>query len=158
MQIVPTVFVVIIFFHCLMWSCKTGGYLTTTKQKKVHFSYCLSANELTHWPMGNLNQILWHVIFKQILVIDDWGICFEIALIWMSLDFTDDQSILVQAMAWCRQATRHYLCHCWPRSLSPYGVTRPRLFNHGKYGYTGTNQHFIWTVYVILWAAYLIWF
>ena len=28
-----------------------------------------------------------HVIFKQILVIDDWGICCEIALIWLSLDF-----------------------------------------------------------------------
>ena len=28
-----------------------------------------------------------HVIFKQILVIDGWGISCEIALIWMSLDF-----------------------------------------------------------------------
>ena len=31
-----------------------------------------------------------HVIFKQILMIDGWGISSEIALIWMSLDFTDD--------------------------------------------------------------------
>ena len=45
----------------------------------------------------------------------------------MSLDFTDDQSTLVQVMAWCRQATSHYLSQCWPRSLSPYGVTRPRV-------------------------------
>ena len=67
-----------------------------------------------------------HVIFKQILVIDGWGISCEIALIWMSLDFTDDQSTLVQVMAWCRQATRHYLSQCWPRSLSPYGVTGPQ--------------------------------
>ena len=29
-------------------------------------------------------------------------------------------------MAWCRQATRHYLNQCWPRSLPPYGVTRPQ--------------------------------
>ena len=35
------------------------------------------------------------------------------------------QSTLVQVMAWCRQATSHYLSQCWPRSLSPYGVTRP---------------------------------
>ena len=48
----------------------------------------------------------------------------EIALLWMSLDFTDDQSTLVQVMAWCRQATSHYLSQCWPRSVSPYGVTR----------------------------------
>ena len=67
-----------------------------------------------------------HVIFKRILVIDSWGISCEIALIWMSLDFTDDQSTLVQVMAWCRQATSHYLSQCWPRSLSPYGVTRPQ--------------------------------
>ena len=29
-------------------------------------------------------------------------------------------------MAWCCQATSHYLSQCWPRSLSPYGVTRPQ--------------------------------
>ena len=29
------------------------------------------------------------------LVINGWGISSEIALIWMSLDFTDDQSTLV---------------------------------------------------------------
>ena len=67
-----------------------------------------------------------HVIFKHILVIDGWGIACEIALIWMSLDFADDQSTLVQVMAWCRQATSHYLSQCWPRSLSPYGVIRPQ--------------------------------
>ena len=29
-------------------------------------------------------------------------------------------------MAWCHQATSHYLSQCWPRSPSPYGVTRPQ--------------------------------
>ena len=67
-----------------------------------------------------------HIIFKLMLVIDGWGISCEIALIWMSLDFTDDQSTLGQVMAWCCQATSHYLSQCWPRSLSPYGVTRPQ--------------------------------
>ena len=66
-----------------------------------------------------------HVIFKQLLVTDSWDISCEIAPIWMSLEFTDDQSTLVQLMAWCRQATSHYLSRCWPRSLSPYGITRP---------------------------------
>ena len=27
-------------------------------------------------------------------------------------------------MAWCRQATSHYLSKCWPRPMSPYGVIR----------------------------------
>ena len=63
-----------------------------------------------------------YVIFQEILVIDG---C-EIALIRMSVDFTDDQSTLVQVMAWCRQATSHYLSQWWPRSLTPYGFTRPQ--------------------------------
>ena len=67
-----------------------------------------------------------HVIFKQILVIDGWSISCQIALIWMSLDITDDQSTLVQVMAWCHQATSHYLSQCWPRSMSPNGVIRPQ--------------------------------
>ena len=71
-----------------------------------------------------------HIIFKQILVIDGWVISCEIALIWMSLDFTDDQSTLVQVMACCRQAPSHYLSRCWLRSLSPYGVTRPQWVKH----------------------------
>ena len=47
----------------------------------------------------------------------------------MPRDLTDDKSTLVQVMAWCRQATSHYLSQCWPRSLSPYGVTSPQWVN-----------------------------
>ena len=49
----------------------------------------------------------------------------------MLLDLTDDKSktTLVLVMAWRRQATSHYLSQCWPRSLSPYGVTRPQRVN-----------------------------
>ena len=83
------------------------------------------------WPIGPWE--IWmkfrHVIFKQILVIDGWGISCEIALMWMSLDFTEDQSTLVQVMAWCRQATSHYLSQNWPRSLLPYGVAMPQSVN-----------------------------
>ena len=43
--------------------------------------------------------------------------------------FTDDKSTLVQIMAWCHQATSHYLSQCWPRSLLPYGVTRLQWVN-----------------------------
>ena len=32
-------------------------------------------------------------------------------------------------MAWCHQATSHYLSQCWPRSLSSYDVTRPQWIN-----------------------------
>ena len=79
--------------------------------------------------LGKFELNFRHVIFKQILVIDGWGISCEIALIWMSLDLTDDPSTLVEVMAWCRQATSHYLSQCWPRFMSLYGVTRPQWVN-----------------------------
>ena len=44
----------------------------------------------------------------------------------MPQDLSDDKSTLVQVMAWCRQPASHYLSQCWPRSLTPYGVTRPQ--------------------------------
>ena len=50
----------------------------------------------------------------------------EIALTWMPQDFTDDESTLVQIMAWCHQATSHYLSQCWPCCMSPFGITRPQ--------------------------------
>ena len=55
-----------------------------------------------------------YVIFKRISVIGGWGNSCEIALTWKPPDLTDDKSTLAQVMAWCRQATSHYLSQCWP--------------------------------------------
>ena len=68
-------------------------------------------------------------VFKLILVTGGWAIFCETTLRWMSLDLTDDKSTLVRVMAWCHQATSHYLSQCWPRSLTPYGITRPQWVN-----------------------------
>ena len=92
--------------------CFTEG---NTDQKPI--------NSLAPWKF---EWIFRHVIFKQILVIDGWGIPCKIALIWMLLDFADDQSTLVQVTALCRQVTSRYQSQCWPRSMSPTGVTRPQ--------------------------------
>ena len=50
---------------------------------------------------------------------------------WTCLSvFLSYSTILVQVKAWCRQATSHYLqSQCWPRSVSPYGLTRPQWVN-----------------------------
>ena len=40
----------------------------------------------------------------------------------MPQNLTDEKLTLVQVIAWCRQATSHYLNQCWPRSPTPYGV------------------------------------
>ena len=63
-------------------------------------------------------------------MIGGWGI--EVALRWMPLDFTDDKSVLVQVMAWCRQATSHYLSPCWLRmicrQMASLGLNELRCF------------------------------
>ena len=99
----------------------------------------LAISELNIWSYCIVNYLIgpgkfeWYfryLIFQIISVIRGWGISCEIALRWMSLDLTDDKSTLVQVMAYCRQATSHYLIQCWPRYLSPYGVTRPQWLNN----------------------------
>ena len=47
-------------------------------------------------------------------------------------------------MTWCHQATSHYLSQCWPRSMSPCGVTRPQWVNlfTSEFGYI--NLFKIW--------------
>ena len=85
------------------------------------------------------------VMFKLTLVNGGWGISYEIALRWMPQDVTDGKSTLVQVMAWCRQATSHYLSQCWPRSMSPNGVTRPQWVNSNPPGQNGCHlgrRHF----------------
>ena len=77
------------------------------------------------------------VIFMLILVINGWVISCETALIWLSLDYTYGKSSLVQVMARCCQATSHYLSQCWPRSQSPYGITRPQWVNSSPPGQNG---------------------
>ena len=57
--------------------------------------------------------ILTQVIFKLNLVIDGLGNSWEIALGWMSLDLTNDESTWVHVMVWCRQATSHYMNQYW---------------------------------------------
>ena len=118
----------------------------TIPPAKVYVAiYCIHTSFINSLAPGKFEWNFRHVIFKQILVIEGWGISCEIALIWMSLDIADDQSTLVQVMAWCRQATSHYLSQCWPRSLSPYGITRPPWVNSSPPGQNGCHfgkQHF----------------
>ena len=66
------------------------------------------------------------VIFDLVLLIGIFRSSHFNALWWMPHDLTDDLSTLVQVMAWCRQATSHYLSQCWLSSLSPYGIARPQ--------------------------------
>ena len=71
-------------------------------------------------------------IFNFLLLIGIFTSSKDNALRLMPRDLTHDKSTLVQVMAWCHQATSHYLSQCWPSSMLPYGVTRPQwvLIHH----------------------------
>ena len=76
----------------------------------------LKFNSLTSgrswWGFKNVISIL-------LLLIGIFSLSYDNAIRWISRDLTNDKSTLVQAPS-------HYLSQCWPRSLSPYGVTRPQ--------------------------------
>ena len=79
-----------------------------------------------HKWLPNLVAKFWLPNLVLYQTADGCDISSEIALRWTSLDLSDDKSTLVQGMAWCHQAASHYLNQCWPRSLPPYGITRPQ--------------------------------
>ena len=89
---------------------------------------------------GGFENIFQNVFFKLISWIDTLSNSCETALRSMPQNLSDDKSTLVQVMAWCRQAASHYLSQCCPRSLSPYGVTRPQWV---KWNFNQNPQIFI---------------
>ena len=113
----------------VLWHLPKNNFKVIAQAIILYYEF--KNHTLTHCPQGRFEWNLMQVIFKLISVIDGWGISCETAVRWMSLDLSDDKSALVLVMAWCRQATSHYLSQCWPRSLTPYGVTRPQwVKNH----------------------------
>ena len=64
-------------------------------------------------PPGRCDSSSWNVIFKPISQIHILSTSHEIAYKWITPDLFNWRSTLVQVMAWCRQATNHYLSQCW---------------------------------------------
>ena len=114
----------------IVWYCQTTSHYPSQRWPRSMSTYSATGPQwVNSLAPGRFEWNFMYVIFKQILEIDVWGIFCRFALIWMPLDNTDDLSKLGQVMAWCRQATSHYLSQCWPRSLSPHDVTRPQWVN-----------------------------
>ena len=60
------------------------------------------------------------------------GTCREIDPMLRPKSLIGDESTLVQVMAWCRQATSHYLSQFWSRSVLPYNINRPQWFKANR--------------------------
>ena len=71
----------------------------------------------------------------------------------MAADHIDVKLTLAQVMAWCRQATSHYLSQHWPRSLWPYGVTRLQWVKASIKGPTFSNS-FSWMKRFKIWLKF----
>ena len=103
----------------------------------------------TH-PLGNfiLNLLapgrfgcdLKNLIFNLVLLIGILRSLYDNALRSMLQNITG-KSTLVQVMAWCRQATSHYLSQCWPRSMLPYGVIRPQWVKNKRNLFLRNQNH-----------------
>ena len=85
----------------------------------------VAINYLTHWPLRD-TAVIWKRIFPIIVENCSWGTRCKIDPWWMPENLPNGKSALVQVMAWWGQAASHYLSQWWPRSMSPYGVTRPQ--------------------------------
>ena len=92
-------------------------------------SYRTSAKWINSLAAGRPGCHFKTAIFNLVLLIGFFRSSNDYAPRWMQWDLMDDKSTSVQVMAWCRQATSHYLSQCWPSSMSPYGVTRPQWVN-----------------------------
>ena len=88
--------------HCQV--CNSGQYFLQVILVKAMWLEMINS-----LAPGRFEFDIRKIIFKLTLVNGGWGISYEIALSWMPQDLTDDKSTLVQVMAWCRQATSHYL-------------------------------------------------
>ena len=112
------------------WLYKYSYYMVDPPENQNKF-----ISELYHWCFNSLapgrsecdsKNVIFNLVF---LLIGIFRSSQDTALRWMPQDLTDDKSTLVQVMAWCCQATSHYLSQCWLSSLSPYGVARPQWVN-----------------------------
>ena len=83
----------------------------------------------------------------------------EIAIRWMSLNLTDDELTMVQVMAWCHQATSHYLNQCWPRFFSHMGSLGHNEFTRGSTAHSPSIFSLLWflsqIIYCILNSSWL---
>ena len=90
------------------------GFIVTAVNVCTRFSSLLCCfGKINRVPQMCTNNFT-SVFVKPNLRIDILNSC-EIGLMWVQPNLTDDESILVRALAWFWLETGHYLSQCWPR-------------------------------------------
>ena len=78
------------------------------------------------FPLDKMTTISADDIFKCIFINENCCISIQISLKFVLKGPIDHKSALVQVMAWCQTASKHYLNQCWPNSLTHICSTRGR--------------------------------
>ena len=139
--------------HDCLLNCLFGRRSKKTSKLRVN-GLCVGnspgADEFPAQMASNAENVsIWwrHHVFKLILRIDIFGSSYEVGSTLLTENLTDDKSTLIQVKAWCHQATSHYPSHCSPKSMSPYGFTRPQWCKtHCSYnsGHNMLDMYAIW--------------
>ena len=82
---------------------------------------------------GRLGCNLKFIIFKHCIQLDIMCISYKIVGWCKPDDLLDDMEILVKVMAWCRQATSHYLHQNWQTPWLETVKTRSMEYGSTKY-------------------------
>ena len=112
-------------------NCEFEKYVTTSKffvlntldkshRNSVRAQYVCDKNEnarvCAKWQWNALDSCYW---IAPVVQSSNTVSC-------VSLSFRTHLCVLA---IWCHQARSHYLKQCWPRFMSPYGVTSPQWVN-----------------------------
>ena len=111
-------------------SLKTGTGDVRRQYGSLRFGYQIRRRPATERCTAGCDRGFKGVISKYILWIKFICTC-EIVLSWRPQNTFDDKSTMVQVMAWCHQATSHYLCQCFPIlccHMASAGHNRARRF------------------------------
>ena len=85
---------------------------------------------LTMWDFGDVSVSLRVWFSNSSHRILSWAFAVKLLPYEYYTDLTDEKTTLAQVMPSCHQVTSHYPNMRWPRSMSPYGVTRPQCLNN----------------------------
>ena len=89
----------------------------------------LGLNELSHWPMGDVEVILTVEFLKSLYRIVTWAIQWALAV--KLLSGACHKTTLMRSQHWLFRwlsnglLPSHYVSSCWCRFMLPYGITRP---------------------------------
>ena len=106
---------------CLL--CYMSKYCITMEYTIITHCYILhEGSALTHCPLSEVAEFLKHNYQTHHTEL------YLRHLLQLPKDSTKENSIFLQVMAWCNQAS-HYLSQCWLSSMLPSANIRPQWVN-----------------------------